>query len=781
MASTSTSYSLQRHGFIRVENEHTRERCDYPLYGLSSVSSAIDVATEKPVVENDSYNFSVLVPSSIAVAELSISVNGADPITTTADGRLSEIVAGQEHTLYRIQLKPKEKRPFLLTYGFARIEVVLSLVYESTEEFVLTTKDIPCLSNEDYQAPMIAQMLNELLDVNEETVARWMFTGNEDDRAAFSILDAALRDNSPKSLSSIIQLFEAAIAEYENAYDYFRAHGFSRVVRTKSKLPPRKIRRTGSHELLWMSKNSHVLSETPYETSINYLGRYYMPREIETDVRKKSYDSYENRLVLGFLGELLTNARVIYSSLKDDVASIRAIEERLNPISTSDYSLPALTLIRQCAARENYYIAKLQDVVDKLLKLKRKYVLALPGVKAVFSRAPRRTKVFQEVKCYSGVFEIIQRWLKFGDFTLARENLALHTLRLDKLYEYFVLFRLLCWLQSSGFDEDDAEGEAIEQATFSLISGFYRNEKQVSTLYKLSHGETHIRLYYQPVIYGDEREENGITLHRLSCRNAASLIKRDSYWTPDFLLMVAQGTNDPEWHIFDAKFSKASILWGDYPKDGPFTSMVSKYKTVILGSAPSDRIVSLWLFCGREPGRHVQFAETSSWATSNYARYHSGIGALTPSFSCLEEILCPILGLEAESQNSPTPNSSGAEKEDSSTVDFNSKQASTPAAFAQPNNSHKANRATPANKCLPLISELVDLVEDSEQLFKSRWAETNLGLAHPLLRKTAPKGRESRFYTKAQVRGITCYAYSNWLPNYENKLRSFVEKNRQSN
>lgn len=779
MAFTNTSYSHRPRGFIRVENDYTHKACDYPLYELASVPSAINVASEEPVIENASYSLFALLPASILVSELSVSVNGSGHIAASSSQHSMEVIANEEHGVYRMPMKPSDKRPFLLTYGFARIEVSLTFRDSSEGETILTTKDIPCLSSEDYQAPMIAQMLTELLDVEEETVAKWMFSGSEDSQAAFSIIDTALRDASPKSLSSMVQLLEASVIEYESNYDYFRSHGFSKITRTNSKLPPRKIRRTGSHELLWMAKNSHVLSETPYETSINYLGRCYLPREVETGVRVKSYDSYENRLVLGFLGELLAIAKAIYSSLKSSVGSIGALEKRLNPLKRNEYSLPALTLLRQCSTRENHYIAKLQDVVGNLQKLKRKYEAALSGVKAQFTRAPRRTKVFQEIKCYSGIYELVLRWLKFGDFALARENLALHSLRLDKLYEYYSLFRLLCWLHNAGFEEDVTEETPIEQAPFSLASSYYSNEKRVATLYKLARGNTHIRLYYQPVIYGDEREENGITLHRLSSRNPKSSTRRDSYWTPDFMLMASREHGNPEWHIFDAKFSKASNLWDGYPKDGTFTEAMSKYKTDVGGPSSSDRVSSIWLLSGREQGRNMQFAELSSWASKNYVGYHSGIGALTPSYSCLNEILPSILGLkEGSFCNDDSIHPVSAENTALAPIATPSAPQMSNARFTSESTRQARRKST--NRCLPLIAELHNIVEDSEMLFKSRWSEANLGIAHPLLRKSAPKGRESRYYAKAEVNGEACYAYSNWLPNYENKLRIYVEKHRQS-
>lgn len=397
MASINTSYNRTLHGLVRIADSRTGKTCDYPLYSPSDVASSIDISTGDPVVENGAYDLLVLLPPELTPAQVSVIINGSDPATThVLPNSTSKVTpANQNNIQIPIEL---DRQPFLLTYGFVRIEVSLIDENPSKDEIVLTTKDIPCFSSDDNQASIIEGMLNNLLDAEEETVTGWMFTGVSDELSNYSIIDAAMRENSPKSLSSIIQFFESCVNEYESNYDYFRSHGFSKISRTNTRLPAAKIQRTGSHELLWIAKNSHVLFETPYETSIDYLGKYYLPREVETSMRNKTYDSYENRIVLGFIDELVLNASTILLSLRKQTLSIAAIEEKLSPFKSEEYSLPALILVRQCAIREKQFVTRLQNIINNLQKLKRKYSIALPGVNAQFTRNPRRTKVFQEVK-----------------------------------------------------------------------------------------------------------------------------------------------------------------------------------------------------------------------------------------------------------------------------------------------------------------------------------------------------------------------------------------------
>ena len=150
------------------------------------------------------------------------------------------------------------------------------------------------------------------------------------------------------------------------------------------------------------------------------------------------------------------------------------------------------------------------------------YKAIFPDVNPVFKPPLQKTKVFQEIAAYSAVYSLIIKWQKFGEFDLARENLALHALKLDKLYEYYVLLKLLSWFQENDFVPDNSLNQPIISAEYSLKDRFFKNEKRVATIYHLKNKDTRVCLYYQPVIYGSTKEEYGIKLHRLSPRNPNS-------------------------------------------------------------------------------------------------------------------------------------------------------------------------------------------------------------------------------------------------------------------
>lgn len=59
-----------------------------------------------------------------------------------------------------------------------------------------------------------------------------------------------------------------------------------------------------------------MLSEVPESRGISMYGKSYLPQRVRTEVRVKTHDSYENRLILGFLSEVVKTARTLRKSLR---------------------------------------------------------------------------------------------------------------------------------------------------------------------------------------------------------------------------------------------------------------------------------------------------------------------------------------------------------------------------------------------------------------------------------------------------------------------------------
>lgn len=257
---------------------------------------------------------------------------------------------------------------------------------------------------------------------------------------------------------------------------------------------------------------------------------------------------------------------------------------------------------------------------------------ALPDVAEVAYRLPRRTKPFQEIPAYAALHACMRSWDAFGEFQMQRDGLVLHTWKMDKLYEYYVLYELLSSLRAKGFEPDPSAGNPIEQVEYSLDSRYFANEEQVATVYRLARREERITLYYQPVIYGDEREEHGISLHRTTLTQAGF----DSYWTPDYLL-VHEVHGFVETIVIDAKFRKVSAVSFAGPANDAKSCMLEclrKYKLETC-DAQGHAVDSLWLFCGRAFERSAEPLQQSSWA-QRQTIVPDGVASVAPHANALD-------------------------------------------------------------------------------------------------------------------------------------------------
>lgn len=173
---TSSRFPL---GYIQVENGE--DATSFPLYAASILPSSIVLADEGTVKENWKYSLRLILPAEIEISNVVVSVNGGDVLNAGyAECNVSEIKE-QRYLIYELEPTSDGRYPFLLTFGFARLEVRVEPANGQIDEMTLSTCDIPCESNAAEQVSLIQSMLNELLDMEDEDVAQWMFTGERNE------------------------------------------------------------------------------------------------------------------------------------------------------------------------------------------------------------------------------------------------------------------------------------------------------------------------------------------------------------------------------------------------------------------------------------------------------------------------------------------------------------------------------------------------------------------------------------------------------------------------
>lgn len=436
----------------------------FDLHPAEGIPESITIASGGCLLDTAAYDIYVSLPSNMKPLHADININGGDTITFSLDEGKPDPLRSNT-TIYALYNGCSEtgsradNRLFSLTYGFTRIEV--ELVVEMERSIVLSTKDIPCQSRNLDDAANVEDMLTQLLDSDNEA-SNWMFSHYAiSQKAPYSILEGSIQNRSPRSLSTTLHLIKRVLAKYSLQREYFRNHGYTRIVKTQKNVPLSRVRRAGYEELDWLSKNLSMLSEVPEGRGISMYGKSYLPQRVRTEVRVKTHDSYENRLILGFLSEVVKTARTLRKSLRGSCDEIKRVETTLEGFRSEGAVIPSLALVRSLTIRESSCLDQLEVLISLGDNLLRDYLSFLPGVASYFTCTPHRTKVFQEVRAYSQIFTLILEWISFGDFSVAKEGLALHLLRTDKLYEYYSLYRILCWLSDQGYTPSNEESHPI--------------------------------------------------------------------------------------------------------------------------------------------------------------------------------------------------------------------------------------------------------------------------------------------------------------------------------
>ena len=649
MDSSSSSPKIQDTFLLRIIDSGF-DSFVLPLFETNSLSS-LEIATEGYVYENHAYDLCVLSACDLGEAlTVRLALNDGDPGTYNLQ-KLPEgfVYEGITYTSYNVLIGIADHVLFRTAFGFARVQVSVFGEGFASESF--STKDIPVQAAYQDQEQAISQMVNEIIDARNPTVVDWMFKDSKQDDSVFSFFKGVEQEQPHASVSQFLTLAKNALGCYEKHAGYFRQRAHHNVVRTKELIEPHAARQAGYRELMWIAKNPERLTPAAKEPNLLLNGKGYHVDRLEATKTTRSYDNYENALILGFLDALAQNLSKVERTVQAGMELQNSLVEQLLSITnTSGQDLPSLVILRASVARNQALRDEAHRLKRHTQQIKQMYSAALPGVNLIHPHKPRRTKVFQELKPYADIYAYMLEAYNAGKYDPDRGGFALHTYRFDKLYEYYALYHLLLWFAENGFEPDSRIDSAIATAQYTLQSKYYVLETQVSTVYHLANGTQNISLYYQPVFYGDEREEAGITLHRTTANILPDGTQKDSYYTPDFLLIVGEGENARN-IVLDAKFRRLEDLSANAEKPGsnllqsPDTALADAMKKYMFETAqeyPNTGVESVWLLCGRAHNKAVLACQNSGWAQKHMTRRTSGIATLSPTANALDDLFAMI-------------------------------------------------------------------------------------------------------------------------------------------
>ena len=490
---------------------------------------------------------------------------------------------------------------FSQAIGFAKLEVRVSgFEFRKTVEFEPVQVLLP-ESRESQELQLMAEAVASGYDqwLSTEKVT----TEEEAPGGRISTLDPLIA-NRIKRLEHLLRVFEKELP-------YFSSNARFELRSKKTIDAIAKLRGMSAETAAFIATHPEELRESRFGAGIRIGKRFYVPQHTLVESTRRNYDLYENRVIAGFLVALA-------SALKSETELVSNYAEPINRADLPQGYISAGSVLRSSSARRlSEYAYAVSDAAERVRGLARRYAAVFGIAFKAHSGIPKRTPVFQSIPSYRRIYEAIVRWYQLGELRLHKEELMANVLCRSRLYEVYVLVRLLDEIQRFGFS-------LIERYEYEYDSAMHLQsqrtlQKAANTFVFKANSSNSVRLtlFYEPVVPVASKEpENGLGLVRTTSfqfkeGNQVDFSPNPSKgFTPDYVLKLEVGDRIV-WYLADAKYTTRSIAAERY-----LAVTALKY---ILGTTTScleDRVAGLWLMCGRGEGKRFWPSSFNSLAES---------------------------------------------------------------------------------------------------------------------------------------------------------------------
>lgn len=424
-------------------------------------------------------------------------------------------------------------------------------------------------------------------------------------------------------LDARLAALEEAVRVYETQFAYFRRNARFVLVPGSRIDAFEKLRDFSPETAAYMAQHPEELSEAPAGAGIRIGARTFLPRRTLVTTSLKSTDTYENRILLGFLRTLAGEAKAEAKEASLLLSQFPEARGADGWISTG------AALLESAAEGLRRYASRASALEARLREMYLHYREAVPASEIPVPGIPEPTPAFLSIPAYRLVFDAIVRWRRAGRFELAPAEFLFSFLKRSRLYESYMLVRLLDELCALGLEPKSARRFDYRAPDSRWSPG----DEGLANTFVFETPEAEAALYAQPVVPGfGYSAENGIALYRMTSLStdgpgadasggpwgfsaggsssagasagSGSLaeVRRSlrPFYTPDFIACVRRrrpnGSLGPaRWLIADAKYSSRETVVKKMT-----IPLVFRYLFSIRPAAAADRIEGLWLFCGND-------------------------------------------------------------------------------------------------------------------------------------------------------------------------------------
>ena len=429
--------------------------------------------------------------------------------------------------------------------------------------------------------PMFAGMIGYIYENSDKYIG---ITDDENTRR--KVRDIAIEQK--------LRFLDGTISLYERHYLFFKNSAPAALVVTEEICPFEKLKTITPATMQYISTHPEELQQVEYNSGLNIRGTFYQPKHTLSRASTYTSDSYENRVIVGFL-ELLVND---LATLKNEIT--RRLDEIGNPKRTENgYTESKYLVFSRAADILNGYLGSIDRYIERLQSVTYLYRRLLNVTETHLTAMPKYTGIFRNVVPYNSLFSKIKEWFETPEFVHINVDFILSYVKNSKIYEYYCLIRILQCLEALGCELKENGREAFRYSESKL----YKNEDCYNTFRYITPLGDDLTVYFQPQIYMERGSlyMNDIMLRRNSSNflsenmgfiNVTST-KSNGAYTPDYLIaLTRRGVTC--YYIVDAKFSTLYTVRRHYIKPLIFKYMVS------VTAENGTRLASLTALCGRE-------------------------------------------------------------------------------------------------------------------------------------------------------------------------------------
>ncbi len=369
-----------------------------------------------------------------------------------------------------------------------------------------------------------------------------------------------LNKSIEKSLDTQIELIKDVINVYENNSSILKTRPYTLAENTYTVDNFEKIHRITPQTLYYIVQHPEELTNTSSESGIKYKNNYYIPRKTLLLRTEQSRNTYENKVIIGFLKTVL----LCVSNLIERINNYLLLNNS-SAIKIEGYISSSIYILQTTFHNLETKLTILLDLQSRLNIIFWTYKSFLPVDEINIGHAPKLTAVFRMIAPYRQIYTTMEHWFSYGIYDFSNEDFLLPLLVNHQLYEYYILIKLTKLIEDKGFKHLYNRDASFQYP----VNKSYINTEHYNTFYFSNNDTEFITLYYQPVIWGQKYADafrNGISLRRstslsLDKENDNNPAKtKNAYYTPDYILKYKVGSHEV-YTIIDAKYQTYTSVW----------------------------------------------------------------------------------------------------------------------------------------------------------------------------------------------------------------------------